>query len=128
MEPSRPSLLSLSRRVLVSAGFLVFSYRYDLIAAYINVVLPWVFSLWEAIGLVSVLWLLLIGPVRMDYDRVLAVRNRFVTSFFAQLYLWIAIHGFWLLQSLDLLVDAYPTGQPIHREKDEPTIHHQRVG
>ena len=52
----------------------------------------------------------------------LRIVTALLSHFSRNYYLRIAIHGFWLLQFLDLLVDAYPTKQPIRREQDEPTI------
>jgi len=77
---------------------------------------------------VSALWLLLVGPVRMDYDQVFALRSRVASPFRAQLVLWAAIHGLWLLQSLDLLVDEYPPRPSIRSAMDEPEFQHRRVG
>jgi hypothetical protein len=124
MELSRSSLFCLSRRILLSLCCLALSYGYDLIASLMTVVLPWLFSLCGVLGLVSVLWLLFVGPVHMNYDRVFAFHDRCVSPFRAQLILWIAIHGFWLLQSLDLLVDEYPQRSPIRRTGYEATVNH----
>lgn len=129
MDPSRPSCLRLSQRSLLSVCLLTMSYRYDLMAATVTLVLPWVIGVCGVCGLLSVLWLHIRGPLRVDYDRVFTLHDRLPSAFLAHLFLRSAMRVFWLLQSLDLLVDEYTKG-PAQRsdESASEAPHHSHAG
>lgn len=120
MDSSRPSSLRLSQRSLLSVGLLTMSYRYDLMAATVTLVLPWMIGVCGVCGLLSVLWLHIRGPVRVDYDRVFTLHDRLPSAFLAHLFLRIAMRVFWLLQSLDLLVDEYTKGPSQRSDESAP--------
>lgn len=98
------------------------SYRTDLVAGGVILVVPWLLFGGGIVGLVSVLWVWRVGPVPVDYSRAFAFYDRLSSPRLAKLVLQFYLHGFWLLQALHLLVDVYPTASRCHRTQDERRV------
>jgi hypothetical protein len=77
------------------------SSRYDLIAAHINVVLPWVIGTCGAFCLLGLFRWQLYGPLRVEYDRMFLLQSRLASVFLADLFTRSGLRILWLLHALE---------------------------